>query len=196
VARYGGAIRVTRGKAAKLLIRDRVAAEVLTGKSGCPGGSVQLRQRSLQLFRMKPEGAWTTLVNYAATFINQINPIGPAGISLLCDVIETINERGKFDAELPHAHARNLLALANVLWTGEDDLIANVALHLPNIAGMRFQDVNSVELHTLTIVVVELVKRGNLPPKWRSGVTAKDEHDRLVITKRGQVDLRGLIKRS
>lgn len=155
---------------------------------------MQLRQRSLQLFRMKPEGAWTTLVNHAATFINQINPIGPAGISLLCDVIETINERGKFDAELPHTHARNLLALAKVLWTGEHDLIANVALHLPNIAGMRFQDVNSVKLHTLTIVVVELVERGNLPPKWRSRVAAEDQYYRLVVANGCQAHMRALIK--
>ena len=157
---------------------------------------MQLRQRSLQLFRIKPEGAWTTLVNYAATFINQINPIGPAGISLFCRVVETIDERGKFDAKLPHAHARKLFALANVLWTSEDDLIANVALHLPNIAGMRFQNIDGVKLHTLTIVVVELIERGNLPPKWRSRVAAENQYYGLVIANGCQAHMRTLIKSS
>jgi hypothetical protein len=132
---------------------------------------------------MKSERAWTAFISYAPLFINQINAIGPAGVSLFRSVVETIDERGKFDAKLPHAHARHLFALANVLWTGEDDFIANVALHLPNIAGMRFEDIDGVKLDLLPIVVVELVESGDLPPKWWSGVAAEDQYNGLVVTK-------------
>src|SRR5215470_10520033 len=108
---------------------------------------------------MKSEGAWTALINHATSFINQINSIRPACIRLLCRVVEAIDERGKLDAELADAHASHLFALSDVLWAGKDYPIANVALHLPNVARVRFQDINSVELHPLTIFVVELVER-------------------------------------
>ena len=106
---------------------------------------------------MKSERARTALISHASLFINQINAIGPARVSLFRSVVETIDERGKFDAKLAHAHARHLFALSYVLWTGEDDLIANVALHLPNIAGMRFEDIDGVKLDLLPVIFVELV---------------------------------------
>ena len=132
---------------------------------------------------MKSEGARTTLIDHASTFINQINSIRPPRVRLLGGVVETIDERRKLNAELAHTHVRNLLALSDVLWAGKDDLVANVALHLPNIAGMSFQNIDGVELYTLTIFIVELVECRNLPPKWRSGVASEDQYHGLVVTK-------------
>jgi len=143
---------------------------------------------------MKSERAWTALINYAPGFIEQVNAIGPATVSLLGTVVEAVDKGRKFDAKLAYAHARNLFALSQVLWTGKNDFIANVTLHLPNIAGMRFQNVHGVELHALTIFVVKLIERGNLPAKWRSRATAEDQHYGLVVTNRCQADVRVLIQ--
>jgi hypothetical protein len=52
-------------------------------------------------------------------------------------------------------------------------------LHLPNIAGMRFIDVNNEEGYPVLVLAVQLVERGNLPAKGRSSVTAKDENNRF-----------------
>jgi len=106
---------------------------------------------------MKAEGAWTALINHASGFINQINPVGPTRVGLLCSVAEVIHERRKFDSKLAHAHIRNLSTLSHAFWTGEDNFVTNIALHLPNVAGMGFQNVDSVKLHALTIFIVELV---------------------------------------
>jgi len=123
---------------------------------------------------MKAERAWTALINHASSFINQINAIRPPRIRLLCSVVEIVDKGGKFDAEFPYAHVGYLCALSHAFWAGKNDLIANVALHLPNITRMSFENVNSVELHALTVLVVKLIKSRNLPPKWWSGVAAKD----------------------
>jgi len=155
---------------------------------------MQLGQRDLQLLGMEPKGAWTALVNDASVFINQINPIRPAGVSLLRGVIEVINQRGKFDTKLAHAHACNLFALSHALWAGKDDSIANIALHLPDVAGVRFQNVQDVKLHTLTIFVVKLVECGNLPPKWRSSVTAEDQDYWFVVPQRCEANMCALVQ--
>src|SRR5580765_8036430 len=143
---------------------------------------------------MKAERAWTALINHASSFINQINAIGPPGVRLLCGVVEIVDKGGKFDAEFPYAHVGYLCALSNVLWARKNDLIANVALHLPDITRMSFENVNSVELYPLTVLVGKLIKSRNLPPKWRSGVAAKNQDYGFVVPKRSQVDLCGLVK--
>jgi len=48
---------------------------------------------------------------------------------------------------------------------------------LPDIAGVRFENVDDEERDSLTVLVVELVESGNLPPEGRSGVAAENEHD-------------------
>src|SRR5437868_443561 len=132
---------------------------------------------------MKSEGTRTALINHAPALINQIDPVRPASISPFCGVIETIDQGGKFDPKLTHTHARHLFALPDAFWTGKHDLLPHIALHLPNVARVRFEDVDGVKLNLLPVVVVELVERGNLPPKWRSGVAAEDQHHGPVVTK-------------
>ena len=46
---------------------------------------------------------------------------------------------------------------------------------------MRLLDVDQQELDGFLVLVVELVERGNLPAKGRSGVAAEDEDDRLPV---------------
>ena len=85
--------------------------------------------------------------------------------------------------------ARDQRAFIVILRTGKDDRIADVALHLPNVAGVRFQDIHGVECHPASILLVQLVKGGNLPPEWRSGVAAEDEYNRLLLPEGGKLDL-------
>ena len=132
---------------------------------------------------MKAERAWTALINHPSIFINQIDPIGPAGINLLGSVVEVVDKRRKFDPKFAHAHPCHPSAFFHALGTREYDLVADVTLHLPDVAGMRFQNVNSVEIYALTVFIVELVEGGNLPAKWWSSVTAEDEHYRLGVSK-------------
>ncbi len=60
---------------------------------------------------------------------------------------------------------------------------------------MRFLNVNKVELDLIFVLRVELVERGNLPAKRRSGVTPKDEGDRLLTSEAGELNFGLLIPR-
>ena len=50
---------------------------------------------------------------------------------------------------------------------------------------MRFHDVNRKEANLVLVLIVELVEGGNLPPKWRSGITPEDEHHWLMFCREG-----------
>jgi MFS family permease len=95
-------------------------------------------------------------------------------------VPEFVQHCGKLYPQLAHAKSGDVLPLAFILRTGEDDLIPDVALHLPDITRMGLGDVYGQKGDTILVLLVELVEGGNLPPKGRSSVTAKDEHDRLL----------------
>jgi len=71
---------------------------------------------------------------------------------------------------------------------GEDDIVFNVALHLPDIAGMGFENVDGQEADFAVVVVVKLVEGGNLPPEGRSSVAAEDEDNGLPGGKLGELD--------
>lgn len=53
---------------------------------------------------------------------------------------------------------------------------------------MRFLDINQVEFYLILVLLIEAVKGGNLPPEGRSGITAEDQHNRLLSTKRRELD--------
>jgi hypothetical protein len=51
---------------------------------------------------------------------------------------------------------------------------------LPHVGGVRLKDVNGVEADLVAVLLGKLVQGGNLPPKRRSRVAAKDQNDRLL----------------
>jgi hypothetical protein len=52
---------------------------------------------------------------------------------------------------------------------------------------MGFGNVDDIECRPVLVLLVKLVKRGNLPAKWRSSVTAEYEDHRLFAAKRGKL---------
>jgi hypothetical protein len=74
-----------------------------------------------------------------------------------------------------------LLAFGKTHRTSEDNFVAYIALHLPDVAGMRFEDVNGIELRLVSELLIQLIESGNLPPERRSSVTAEDEHNRFAV---------------
>jgi hypothetical protein len=46
---------------------------------------------------------------------------------------------------------------------------------------MGLGDIDDQESDFASILLVELIQGGNLPPEGRSGVTAKDQHHRLSL---------------
>jgi hypothetical protein len=97
-------------------------------------------------------------------------------------VFEAVDNRGKLDAQFAHARAGDVRAFVITLGTVEDDRIPDVALHLPYIAGVCFEDVNRVKRNLLAVLLVEFVEGRNLPPEGRSGIAAKDQYHRLLAS--------------
>ena len=58
---------------------------------------------------------------------------------------------------------------------------------------MRFGDVDDHKGNAIAELLIQFVKSGSLPPKWRSSVAAEDEHDRLLLIQGGELDCSGLI---
>ena len=129
---------------------------------------------------MKAEWARLAFIENSTASPNQVESVGPARISALDSIVEAINQRWKFDAQLAHARACNESALYLIDWAAEEHLIAHIGLHLPHVRGMRLKNVNDVESDLVAVPLGELVQGGNLPPKGRSRIAAKNQDDWFV----------------
>jgi hypothetical protein len=149
----------------------------------------------LQRFGIEPEGSWLAFVRHVAGGVDQVKAVRPSRVRLFCGVAEFIEHGRNIDPELADAGTRDETAFFFAPWAGEDDIVLNIALHLPDVAGVRLSDVHHQERDLLSILLVELVEGRNLPPKRRSSVASKYEHHRLALrSKRRQLHLRTLIQ--
>ena len=126
--------------------------------------------------------------------VDQINAVGPAGVGPLGAVAKFIEHAGNLYAQLSHASAGNIRALFFILRTGEYHLIFYIALHLPDVAGMGFRDVHHQKSHAILVLLVEFVEGRNLPPEWRSSVTAENQHDGLLFVQGGKLNPLGFVQ--
>lgn len=135
----------------------------------------------LQLFGVEPEGPRLALVRHVAGGVDQVKAVRPCRVRLLRRVAEFIEHGRNIDSELADARTRDETALVFAPWTGEDDIVLNIALHLPDVAGVRLGNVNHQERDLISILLIKLIEGRNLPPKRRSSVASKYEHHRLTL---------------
>ena len=139
-------------------------------------------QGVLQVFRFKSKGTGLALVGDAPLGVDQIQTIRPACVGLVSRIAEFVQHGGNLYAKFSHACPRHERAFLFAFWTGKNNVLFHIALHLPNVTRVRFGDVDHEESDLACILFVELVKGGNLPPEWRSSVAPKDQHHRLVLS--------------
>jgi hypothetical protein len=156
---------------------------------------LQFAQCALQIFRLESKRARFALVDHLPGCIDQVKAIRPSGVRLFGCVIETVEQGGELDSQITDTASGDCGSFFLVFRAGEDDFVFDVALHLPNVAGMRLEDVDGVEGDPIFILIVELVEGRNLPPEGRSGVAAKDEDDRLFAAKRTELHVGRFIER-
>jgi len=89
-------------------------------------------------------------------------------------VVEFVQNGRELDSQLTDTGSGHEAAFIFVARTREDHIVPNIALHLPDIAGVGFQDVNGQERYPVLVMDVQIVEGGNLPPERWSGVTAED----------------------
>src|SRR5450631_113451 len=145
----------------------------------------QPHQRRAQFVRLKSKGTRLGLVANVALGVNQVKAIGPARVGLLGRIAELIDYRGNLDAEFPHTRPCQQRALSFTFRAGKNNFVFQIALHLPDVAGMCLRDVNDQEGNFAPVLLVKLVESGNLPPERRSSITAKDQNHGLPLRRQG-----------
>jgi hypothetical protein len=121
------------------------------------------------------------------TACDQIHSIRPSVVCGLNLIVEAIDESGKFDPEPPHARASYRGTLLLIARAAEQYIVLHIALHLPHVVGMSFENVDGVEVNLALVLLGQFVQGGNLPPKGRSSKAAEDENSWLVAPKRSQL---------
>jgi len=140
----------------------------------------KLPESSREFVGLKSKRPGFALVDHTAADVDEIDAVRPSGIGAFGGVTELVEDRRKFDSKFAHTGVGDQAALVLVPGTGEDDFVLDVALHLPNVAGVRFENVDDEEGDAVGVLIEELVEGRNLPPERRSSVAAEDENNRLL----------------
>jgi hypothetical protein len=141
-----------------------------------------------QFLGIKTKGTGFGLESDDSGFIDEIKPVRPACVFLLHTVIDGVNQCWDRYVQFANAGVGNSFAICFGSGISEQDTFFHVALHLPEVAGMSLIDVNDEKCNSILILFIQFVERGNLPAKWRSSITAKNENHRSLSTERGQSD--------
>lgn len=141
----------------------------------------RMNQCGCQLVRLKSKRARLALVSNAALRVDQVNAIRPARICLFGRIAKLVEHGRKLDTKFPHASSSDERAIFFGFWARENDLVFDIALHLPNVAGMRFGNVDNQKSNPPAILLVEFIEGRNLPPKRRSRVAAEYQNHRLLL---------------
>jgi hypothetical protein len=144
----------------------------------------QAPKRVRHSLRLETKRARTRLVTHPSITVDHVKAIGPARVGALGHIVEVIDDGGKLDTKLHHAQLSHLATLVESLRARKYHVVIQIVGILPHIACVRFANVNHVERHPIAILLVELIKSGNLPPKGRSRVTAEHEHHGFLAPQR------------
>ena len=105
--------------------------------------------------------------------VDQIDPVWPARIGSFGRIAKLVEHSRKFNPKFPYASPGDQCPFFFRFRASKNNLVLNVALHLPNVAGMRFGNVNNQERNAPATLLVKLIEGRNLPPERRSGVAAE-----------------------
>ena len=110
--------------------------------------------------------------------VDQIDPVWPAGVGLFRRIAKLVEHSRKLNPKFAYARPGDECPFFLRLRAGKNNLVLNIAFHLPNVAGMRFGNVNHQEGNAPAILLVKLIEGRNLPPERRSSVAAEDNDER------------------
>src|ERR1017187_7180409 len=95
----------------------------------------QLLDRRFQIRGMEPKRPRLALIRDLTLSIDQVQPIRPARVGHLGRVLESVNYRRKLNSQLAHTCSCKERTFFFILGTGKNDLVLDIALHLPHVAG-------------------------------------------------------------
>ena len=144
---------------------------------------------------MEAEGAGCAFEFHSAVAADEVESIGPTGVGGFDSVAQVIDNGRDFNAQFADAAFGDGGPFLKSLGIDEDHVVADVAGHLPDVAGMSFANIDDIERHPVLVRFVELVERGNLPAKGWSSIAAEDEDDGIFVAKGREPRRRGALQR-
>ena len=117
----------------------------------------RMNQGCRQLVRLKSKRPRSALIGNAAFGVDQVDAIRPAGICHFDMVVEAIDEGWEFDAQPANTRSGYGGAFLLVARAAKEDVVPNVALHLPHVGRMGFKDVDRVEIDLALVLLRKLI---------------------------------------
>jgi hypothetical protein len=112
------------------------------------------------------------------SLFNNVNPLWPRGVGIIRSVTHIVDTELGWIVEALNKIIGNRYALFQRLRLRVTNIFFHVGLHLPFVGGMRFSYINSQKIRVIFIVFVNLHDVANLAAEWRSGIAAKNNHQR------------------
>jgi len=134
-----------------------------------------------QLVRLKTKRSRCALIGNVALRVDQVNAVRPALVGLFGRVAKLVEHSRKLYAKLSHAGTGDEGSVFFRPRAGKNDVVFDIALHLPNVAGLRFRNIDDQESNTTAIRLVKLIEGGSLPPERRSSVPSEHKHHGLPL---------------
>jgi len=103
-------------------------------------------ERSRKFIGMEPKWPGVGLKDDPSASRNQVEPVGPSGVGFFHAIVEPIDKGGEPDAQVANAGIGYRGAFRFIPGTSEENLFADIALHLPDVGGMSLQNVDGVEI--------------------------------------------------
>lgn len=130
---------------------------------------------------METKRSRPALVGYPPASINQVKSIRPAGICSFSRVSKFVQHGRNLDSQLTYASTSDKSALLFAARAGKYNFVLYIAFHLPDVAGVRFSDIDHQECDPVSELLVELVQGRNLPPERRSGIASEHQHHGAIL---------------
>jgi|ERR1700689_4073927 hypothetical protein len=113
--------------------------------------------------------------------VDQIEPVRPACVCPFRRIAKLVEHCRKFDPKFPHASPGDEFSFFFSLWTRKNNFVFDIALGLPNVAGMGFSNIDNQERNAAAILLVELIEGRDLLPERRSRVAAEYQNYGLLL---------------
>jgi len=120
-------------------------------KAGALSHLFQSLNRLFQVRGFEPERAWSAFEDHPPIPIDQIQPVWPPRVRLLYPIVDPIDQRWHANPQIAHAAIGHLHAFRVRPRIAENHALADIAPHLPDIAGVRLLDVDREERYAVAI---------------------------------------------
>jgi hypothetical protein len=141
-------------------------------------GSVARSQPFACFGRLIVKRTYSSAIGDVPTFVDDVNPFRPRGVSAVGGVAHIIDPKGQGKLESFGEVIRDGHALFQLFWLRITNIIFYVGFHLPFVGRMRLAHVDGQKIRVILVVVIDLNDVANLAAKRRSSKAAEHQNQR------------------